>query len=73
MLCYRPAALGVGDRLWSSWKAWAERSNERPGKRKSFAAAMKNHGFLASKSQHVRGHVGIDLAAVADDDRADFR
>ena len=56
---------GIGERLWSSWRAWAERSNERSGARKAFAEAMKNHGFEPSKSQHVRGYDGIDLIARA--------
>jgi putative DNA primase/helicase len=55
--------LGIGDRLWSSWKAWCERKNEQVGTRKAFVETMKNHGFEPAKSQHVRGYTGIDLIA----------
>jgi P4 family phage/plasmid primase-like protien len=52
---------GIGTPLWASWKAWAERNNERPGSRKAFAQSMDAQGFHPSKSQEVRGYDGIDL------------
>jgi putative DNA primase/helicase len=52
---------GVGATLWNSWKEWAERNNERPGSRKSFASAMAAHGHANSKSQEVRGYDDIML------------
>lgn len=52
---------GSGELLWSSWKRWAEASNERPGSRKAFAQTMAQHGYTPSKSQHVRGYDGIAL------------
>jgi putative DNA primase/helicase len=64
---------GIGTRLWDSWRNWAERSNERTGSRKAFAELMKNHGFMPSKSQHVRGYDGIDLTQQSDGDRVDLR
>jgi P4 family phage/plasmid primase-like protien len=68
------AHWGVGERLWRSWKAWAEGSNEKPGSRKGFADTMAAHGHKASKSQHVRGYDGIDLAQRDRfDERADLR
>jgi putative DNA primase/helicase len=56
----------VGERLWSSWKTWAERNNEKVGTRKSFGQSMKNKGFKPEKSQQVRGHVGISLRSKSD-------
>jgi P4 family phage/plasmid primase-like protien len=52
---------GIGARLWASWKAWAEASNEKPGTRKAFAPTMVDHGFRRAKSQEVRGYDGIAL------------
>lgn len=48
-------------RLWDSWKNWAQTSNERVGNRKSFGTALEAHGYVAAKSQDVRGYSGIDL------------
>lgn len=64
---------GSGERLWGSWKAWAERSNEPPGTRKAFAQTMIAHGYQPEKSQEIRGYRGIDLAPTGPDERADFR
>jgi putative DNA primase/helicase len=64
---------GIGDRLWSSWKAWAERCNERVGSRKAFAEAMIGHGYPDARSQRVRGYNGIDLVANSADERAAWR
>jgi P4 family phage/plasmid primase-like protien len=64
---------GIGERLWLSWKLWAERSNERAGTRKGFAEAMSGHGFPPAKSQHVRGYQGIDVAQAPQSDRAEWR
>ena len=52
---------GIGNHLWSSWKAWAEPNNERVGTRKGFAQTMISRGFPIAKSQEVRGHQGVDL------------
>jgi len=54
----------IGDRLWKSWKSWAEANNERPGTRKAFAEAMAAHGYAPEKSQGVRGYTGITLKTV---------
>jgi putative DNA primase/helicase len=67
-----PQHWGIGNRLWSSWKAWAERSNERSGTRKAFAQAMAIRGFAPSKSQEVRGYDHIDLARPLQPGRADL-
>ena len=53
---------GIGDRLWRSWKTWAEASNERPGSRKGFTHTMASHGHAADRSQEVRGYAGINLS-----------
>jgi putative DNA primase/helicase len=63
---------GNGNLLWSSWKAWSERNNERTGTRKAFAQAMITHGFTAAKSQDIRGYDGVDLRP-EHDERADLR
>jgi P4 family phage/plasmid primase-like protien len=52
---------GIGGKLWQSWKAWAERNNERVGTRKGFGQAMNNRGHKSDASQGVRGYAGIDL------------
>ena len=56
---------GIGDRLWRSWKTWAEGNNEKPGGRKTFAQTMAANGYTASTSQNVRGYAGIDLKPTA--------
>jgi len=61
-----------GQRLWQSWKTWAEVNNEPAGTRKSFADMVIEHGYLAEKSQHVRGYAGIDLKPPPDRDPLDF-
>jgi putative DNA primase/helicase len=53
--------FGIGAHLWNSWKPWAERYNENPGNRKTFAEAMIAHGYPADKSQRVRGYSGVNL------------
>jgi putative DNA primase/helicase len=58
---------GIGDRLWGSWKAWAERNKEATGTRKAFAQTMEGQGYPPDKSQHVRGYRGIDLKPTGDD------
>jgi len=64
----------IGDQLWKSWRAWAERSNEKPGTRKGFAEAMKAGGFEPAKSQMIRGYNGIALRRDQErDERADLR
>jgi putative DNA primase/helicase len=63
---------GIGQRLWQSWKTWAEVNNEPAGTRKSFADMVIEHGYLAEKSQHVRGYAGIDLKPPPDRDPLDF-
>jgi putative DNA primase/helicase len=65
---------GSGERLWASWKAYADRNNDRAGTRKGFAQAMIKHGFTAGKSQEIRGYDGIDLRPQEGGyDRADLR
>ena len=63
---------GNGNLLWSSWKAWSERNNERTGSRKAFAQAIIERGFNPSKSQDIRGYDGIELRPERDE-RADLR
>ena len=52
---------GIGARLWSSWKGWAEGNKEDPGSRKAFAEAMAAHGYPKEKRQGIRGYRGIGL------------
>jgi putative DNA primase/helicase len=63
---------GIGERLWRSWKVWAEVNNEPSGTRKAFADMMIQRGYPADKNQHVRGYAGIDLKPAADRDPPDF-
>jgi putative DNA primase/helicase len=51
----------VGDHLWASWKAWAERNNEKPGNRIQFGKDMDARGYPSTKCQEIRGHSGIAL------------
>ena len=48
-------------RLWTNWKAWADRNNEPALSRKAFAEMLKTAGFEPEKSQHIRGFSGLDL------------
>jgi putative DNA primase/helicase len=63
---------GIGAKLWSNWKAWSEANNELTGTRKQFAQGLKDRGFTPSKSQEVRGYVGLGLKPTAERDRADL-
>jgi len=63
---------GIGERLWQSWKIWAEVNNEPAGTRKAFANMMIEHGYPAEKSQRVRGYTSIDLKPPPDREPLDF-
>jgi P4 family phage/plasmid primase-like protien len=52
---------GIGTRLWDSWAKWAEAGHEFAGSRKRFAQELIDRGYPAEKSQHIRGHRGLDL------------
>jgi putative DNA primase/helicase len=64
--------FGIGVKLWSSWKPWADVHNVPAGNRTTFAESMKEHGHDPDKSQGVRGYSGIELKS-SDDDRDDYR
>ena len=40
LLRHRQEPMGVDERVWGSWKAWAYVNNEPPGTRKAFADMM---------------------------------
>jgi putative DNA primase/helicase len=67
-----PYRWGSGNLLWSSWKTWSERNNERTGSRKAFAQAMIERSYDVSKSQGVRGYAGIEPRPERDE-RADLQ
>lgn len=55
--------------LYSSWKAWAEKSGERAGSKKSFTQNMESHGFKRRKgSGGSRMMDGICLMRNSSDD-----
>jgi putative DNA primase/helicase len=62
----------VGDRLWGSWKAWADRNNETPLSRKGFSQALLSAGYNPEKSQQVRGFRGLTLLQ-DDADQGDYQ
>jgi P4 family phage/plasmid primase-like protien len=62
---------GIGAQLWQSWKKWAEANNETPGARNDFSTALSELGYRPDKSQHVRGHRGINLKPSNHAGRAD--
>jgi putative DNA primase/helicase len=47
--------------LFTSWKAWCERQNLKPGSEKTFAEALRDKGFEKHRRDHGRGFVGITL------------
>jgi P4 family phage/plasmid primase-like protien len=60
--------FGVGNRLWGSWAAWADRGRERIGTRKGFAQAMIAHGYKDGRNaERIRGYEGIDLRGESND------
>jgi putative DNA primase/helicase len=47
--------------LFTSWKAWCERQNLKPGSEKTFAEALRDKGFEKHRKDHGRGFAGITL------------
>jgi putative DNA primase/helicase len=54
---------GIGAKLWESWANWADANREFVGSRKRFAQELIERGYPVEKSQHIRGHCGIDVRA----------
>jgi len=47
--------------LFGSWSAWAERQRVFVGNSKTFAEAMKKHGFRSLERNAGRGWLGLSL------------
>lgn len=47
--------------LFTSWKAWAERTGEHVGTRKSFSARLEERGLRWQRTKHARGFWGLRI------------
>jgi putative DNA primase/helicase len=47
--------------LFTSWKAWCEEKNLKPGSERAFAEALRDRGFEKDRKEHGRGFAGISL------------
>jgi putative DNA primase/helicase len=56
-----PQAFTLSSVLFTSWKAWCEGQNLKPGSEKVFVEALKDRGFKKVRKAHGRGFEGIDL------------
>jgi putative DNA primase/helicase len=56
-----PAAWELSQALFASWKAWAERSGEKPGHRNALAERLEKKGFLSRRTKVARGIDGLRL------------
>jgi putative DNA primase/helicase len=56
-----PQAFTLSLVLFTSWKAWCEGKNTKPGSEKAFVEALKDRGFKKVRKAHGRGFEGIVL------------
>jgi putative DNA primase/helicase len=56
-----PQAFTLSSVLFTSWKAWCDGRNLKPGSEKAFAEALKDRGFKKDRKAYGRGFVGIAL------------
>jgi putative DNA primase/helicase len=56
-----PQAFTLSSVLFTSWKAWCEWQNLKPGSEKAFVEALKDRGFKKVRKAHGRGFEGIAL------------
>ena len=57
-----PGAFETSSDLFTSWKAWAERSGEVPGALKAFRQSLEKRGLHESRQHSKRGFVGLRLS-----------
>ena len=57
-----PGAFETSSDLFTSWKAWAERSGEVPGALKAFRQALEKRGLHESRQHSKRGFLGLRLS-----------
>ncbi len=50
----------TGD-LFTSWKAWAERTGEHVGTRKAFGQRLEERGLDPHRRDHGRGFLGLRI------------
>jgi putative DNA primase/helicase len=55
----------VGD-LFNAWRVWCERSNERPGRKQDFSAALEEHGFPIDSYQNAKWVIGLRVLKVGE-------
>jgi putative DNA primase/helicase len=61
-ICTRDPGTWTGStELYTSWKAWAERSGEFAGTMKRFAANLETRGFQSQRKRDGRGFVGLRI------------
>jgi putative DNA primase/helicase len=56
-----PQAFTLSSVLFTSWKAWCEGQNLKPGSEKAFVEALKDRGFKKVRKAYGRGFEGIAL------------
>lgn len=56
-----PAAWEPRNALFSSWRAWTERSGEYAGSQKRFSQTMEAHGFEPLRKHQGRGFLGLSI------------
>jgi putative DNA primase/helicase len=54
-------AFTLSAELFTSWKAWCEAQNLKPGSEKAFVEALIDKGFPKARKKYGRGFVGISL------------
>lgn len=60
--CIRdPNAWATSTELFTSWKAWAERSGEFVGSLKRFGQNLEGRGFQPMRKRDGRGFQGIEI------------
>ena len=62
-----PKAWETKAALFSSWKAWAEKSGEFVGSSKDFGQSLEDAGFRSHRTSLARGFHGLSLKDFADD------
>jgi putative DNA primase/helicase len=51
----------TSEKLWNSWKQWAERSGEFIGSQRRFGQKLEDRGFVRIKERQKRGYRGLSV------------
>ncbi len=58
-----PNAWASSAELFSSWKAWADRSGEFIGTIRRFTQTLEAHGFISQRKMNGRGFIGLRVVS----------